>query len=163
MCPEAAPPVQCLRLSPRYDVRSMWSLPFGLQIVRSPKYKESAEKRKAPECVIHHTNVRTDGLAGAGLHERLLDVGSEKLAPAARGALLGLAIAVRNRPAGFAPEMLLTALRAHDRGSFGKELPDLAQLPRDAQRVDPRAGLIRLDEAVHERIEAHERFFHGRR
>jgi hypothetical protein len=59
--------------------------------------------------------------------------------------------------------MLLTALRANDGRRFGKELPDLAQLIRDAQRLDSRSGLIRLDEAVHERVEAHERFFHGRR
>ena len=141
----------------------MWSLPFGLQIVRSPKYKEPAEKRKAPECVIHHTNVRTDGLAGAGLHERLLYIRGEKLAPATGGALLGLALAVRDRPAGFAPEMLLTTLRANHGGRFGEQLADLAQLVRDPQRIDPRAGLIRLDETIHQRIETREGFFHGRR
>jgi len=92
----------------------------------------------------------------------LLYVGGEKLAPAACRALLGLTLAVRDRPAGFAPEMVLTTLRANDSGRFGEKLSDLAQFARDLQGLDPRPGLIRLDEAVHERVEPHERFFHGR-
>src|SRR6267143_1741219 len=148
MCPEAAPPVQCLRLSPRYDVRSMWSLPFGLQIVKSPKYKEPAEKRKAPECVIHHTNVRTDGLAGAGLHERLLDVRGEELPPPARGATARLRVAVRNRSAGFAPKMSLAASCSDDGRRFGQELADLAELAGEGKGIDPRPGLIRFDQAI---------------
>jgi len=87
----------------------------------------------------------------------------EKLAPAAGWALLGLALTVRDRAAGFAPVVLLTALRANDPGAFGEQLPDLAQLARDAQRLDPRSGLIRLNEAVHQSVEPRERFFHGRR
>jgi hypothetical protein len=59
--------------------------------------------------------------------------------------------------------VFLPALRTNDRGRFGEQLPDLPQLARDAQRIDPRSGLVRLDEAVHERIEAREGFFHGRR
>jgi hypothetical protein len=59
--------------------------------------------------------------------------------------------------------MLLAALRANDRGRLGEQLPDLAQLACDAQGLDPRSGLIRLDEAVHEGVEPREHFFHGRR
>jgi len=58
--------------------------------------------------------------------------------------------------------MVLTTLRANDSGRFGEKLSDLAQFARDLQGLDPRPGLIRLDEAVHERVEPHERFFHGR-
>jgi hypothetical protein len=58
--------------------------------------------------------------------------------------------------------MLLTALRANHGRRLGKELADLAQLARDPQRIDPGAGLIRLDETIHELIEAREGFFHGR-
>ena len=59
--------------------------------------------------------------------------------------------------------MVLTTFRANHSGRFGEKLPDLAQLARDLQRLDPRPGLIRLDETVHERVEPRERFFHGRR
>ena len=138
----------------------MWSLRFGLQIVRSPNYKEPVRKRKVYECIVGHTSARTGGLAGPGLHERLLDICGEKLAPATRGAALRLAFAVRDRPAGFAPEVLLAALRSNDRWRLGEELPDLAELVRDAERIDPRPGLIRLHEAVHERVEPRERFCH---
>jgi hypothetical protein len=95
---------------------------------------------------------RTRGLAGARLHERLLDIGGEESAPAARLALLGLGLAVRDRPASFATEVLLTALRADDSRRFGKQLSDLAQLARDAKGVDPGSCLVRLDEAIHERV-----------
>jgi hypothetical protein len=59
--------------------------------------------------------------------------------------------------------VLLTTLRANDRGRFCEQLPDLAQLARDAQRLHSRSGLIRLDEAVHESVEPREGFFHRRR
>ena len=106
-------------------------------------------------------SVASGCLAGPGLHERLLDIGCEELPPAARRAPLGLAFAVRDRPTGFTPVVLLTALRADDGRRLGKQLPDLAQFVRDVQRIDPRSRLIGLDEAVHERVEARKRFFHG--
>ena len=121
------------------------------------------EAKRIPATFVWQHSYRTRGLAGSGLHERLLDIGGKKPAPAARGALLWLALAVRDRSAGFAPEMLLTTLCANDGRRFGKKLPDLAQLVRDAKGIDPGSGLIRLYEAVHECVEAHERFFHGRR
>jgi hypothetical protein len=101
--------------------------------------------------------------AGAGLHEGLLDIGGEKLASATGWTLLGLALAMQDRPAGFAPEMFLSTLRANNGRRFREQLPDLAELVGDAQGIDPRSSLIRLDEPVHERVESRERFFHGRR
>ena len=108
-------------------------------------------------------SVASGYLAGPGLHERLLDIGCEELPPAARRAPLGLAFAVRDRPTGFAPEVLLTALRADDGWRLGEQLSDLTELVRDVQRIDPRSGLISLHEPVHERVEAGKRFFHRRR
>src|SRR4030081_1229731 len=92
---------------------------FGLQIVRSPKGKGSAAREQGPRVSHRSQKRRTYGLAGAGLHERLLYVRGEELAPSARRTFLGLALAVRDGPAGFAPEMLLPALRAYDGGRLG--------------------------------------------
>src|ERR1700730_14532197 len=105
---------------------------------------------------------RTCGLAGAGLHEWLLDVRREELAPTARGAALGLALAVRDRPAGLAAEVPLTALRTHHGRCLREKLPDLAKLARDAEGIDPRSGLVSLHKAVHQRLKPDERLFHER-
>ena len=104
--------------------------------------------------------IGTSGLAGSRLHEGLLDIRREELASPAGRAALGFAFAVGDRAARLAAEVLLTALRTNDRRRFGKKLTDLPQLVRDAQGIDTRPGLIGLDKAVHERVEAHERFFH---
>src|SRR5207245_5013500 len=90
--------------------------------------------------------------AGAGLHERLLDIGSEELRPAAcRAALRGRRV-VHRGPARLAAEMPVPARLGDDRGGLGEQLADLAELVRHAQRLDPRARLIGLDETVHERV-----------
>src|SRR6266566_4169307 len=117
--------VLALRWGIAFDGRGHW---FGLQIVRSPKCKGSAPRAQGPGVSRRSQKRRTRGLAGPRLHERLLYIGGEKLAPAACRALLGLALAVRDRPAGFAPEMALTTLRANHSGRLGEKLPDLAKL-----------------------------------
>jgi len=66
---------------------------------------------------------------------------------------------MRDRPAGFAAEVLLTALGTNDGRRLGEELPDLAELARNSKRIDAGPGLVGLDETVHQCVEARERFF----
>src|SRR5712691_6527001 len=104
---------------------------------------------------------RTSGLAGARLHEGLLDVRGEELPPTAVLTALGGLRAVGDRPARLAAIVFLPALRWDDRGAFQEELADLAELSRHMERVDARPGLVGFHEAVHEGVETLERFLHG--
>src|SRR5688572_26360417 len=118
--------------------------------------------RKASEPGQQALRAMAARLARAGLDVRLAKVCVIEGRPAAvlaRGRRVG---AMRDRAAGLAAEMPLAAgCRADDR-AFEEQIADDPELVRDLQRLHAGAGLVRLHELAHERVQPPDRIFHNR-